>query len=391
MNQFTTEIMYALARKEDLTEIFRQHLEAAINELLQTELTEFLGYSRYNREGFNTGNSRNGKYLRAFDTKYGTLNLEIPRDRNGEFQQYTLPAYDRRSDALEETVIQLYRKGITTSEIAELIEKMYGSFYTPQTISTITKAVTEQVQAFHERTLHSQYVCVYLDATYLPLRRDTVAKEAIHLALGIRPDGTKEILNYQVAPTESAGIWRELLETLKNQGIEEVLLFVTDGLKGLDTVLSECFPKAKQQRCLVHIARNICHNVRITDRKEIMNDFKQIHQTKEKEQAVQALSDFLTKWQKRYPKIIKKLEEQENLLTFFEFPSSIRSSIYSTNLIEGFNKHLKRNTKKKEQFPNEESLDRFLVTQFLDYNNKHDGRCHRGFSQDRDTLESMFV
>lgn len=391
MNQFTTEIMYALARKEDLTEIFRQHLEAAINELLQTEMTEFLGYSRYNREGFNTGNSRNGKYLRAFDTKYGTLNLEIPRDRNGEFQQHTLPAYDRRSDALEETVIQLYRKGITTSEIAELIEKMYGSFYTPQTISTITKAVTEQVQAFHERTLHSQYVCSYLDATYLPLRRDTVAKEAIHLALGIRPDGTKEILNYQVAPTESAGIWRELLETLKNQGVEEVLLFVTDGLKGLDTVLSECFPKAKQQRCLVHIARNICHNVRITDRKETMNDFKQIHQTKEKEQAVQALRDFLTKWQKRYPKIIKKLEKQENLLTFFEFPSSIRSSIYSTNLIEGFNKHLKRNTKKKEQFPNEESLDRFLVTQFLDYNNKHDGRCHRGFSQDRDTLESMFV
>lgn len=151
---------------------------------------------------------------------------------------------------------------------------MYGSFYTPQTISTITKAVTEQVQAFHERTLHSQYVCIYLDATYLPLRCDTVAKEAIHLALAIRPDGTKEILNYQVAPTESAGIWRELLETLKNQGIEEALLFVTDGLKGLDTVLSECFPKAKQQRCLVHIARTICHNVRITDRKEIMNDFK---------------------------------------------------------------------------------------------------------------------
>lgn len=268
---------------------------------------------------------------------------------------------------------------------------MYGSFYTPQTISTITKAVTEQVQAFHERTLHSQYVCIYLDATYLPLRCDTVAKEAIHLALAIRPDGTKEILNYQVAPTESAGIWRELLETLKNQGIEEALLFVTDGLKGLDTVLSECFPKAKQQRCLVHIARTICHNVRITDRKEIMNDFKQIHQTKEKEQAVQALSNFLTKWQKRYSKIIKKLEEQENLLTFFEFPSSIRSSIYSTNLIEGFNKHLKRNTKKKEQFPNEESLDRFLVTQFLDYNNKHDGHCHRGFSHDRDTLESMFV
>lgn len=116
--------------------------------------------------------------------------------------------------------------------------------------------------------LQKQYVCIYLDATYLLLRRDTVVKEAIHLALGIRPNGTKEILNYQVAPTESAGIWREVLETLKNQGIEEVLLFVTDDLKGLDTVLSKCFPKVKQPRCLVHIARNICHNVRITDRKK---------------------------------------------------------------------------------------------------------------------------
>jgi Transposase and inactivated derivatives len=120
-------------------------------------------------------------------------------------------------------------------------------------------------------------------------------------------------------------------KTLKNQGVKEVLLFVTDGLKGLDTVLSECFPKAKQQRCLVHIARNICYNVRITNRTETMKDFKQIHQAKEKENALQALNNFLTKWQKSYPKIIKKLEEQENLLTFFEFPLSIRCSIYSTN------------------------------------------------------------
>ncbi|TRZ33802.1 IS256 family transposase [Enterococcus avium] len=391
MNQFTTEIMYALAKKEDLNDIFRSHLELAVNELLETELTEFLGYSRYDREGIHTGNSRNGKYLRSFDTKYGTLNLSVPRDRNGEFHQRTLPAYDRRTDALEETVIQLYRKGITTSEIADLIEKMYGAYYTPQTISNITKAVAEQVVAFQKRKLSERYVCVYLDATYLPLRRDSVAKEAIHLAIGIRSDGSKEVLNYRIAPTESAEGWRELLLTIQSQGVKEVLLFVTDGLTGLDAVLSECFPKAKQQRCLVHIARNICHNVRVSDRKLVTEDFKRIHLATTKEEAEKELATFLDRWCKQYPKLVKKLSEQTNLLTFFDFPPSIRCSIYSTNLIEGFNKHLKRATKKKEQFPNEEALERFLVTQLLEYNNRHDERCHRGFAQCRDTLESMFI
>ncbi|NRD14325.1 IS256 family transposase, partial [Pediococcus acidilactici] len=162
-------------------------------------------------------------------------------------------------------------------EIAELIEKMYGAHYSKATVSNMTKAVNEQVQAFQQRRLASQYAAIFLDATYLPLKRDTVQKEAVHLAIGIRPDGTKEVLNYQVAPTESTGIWTELLGTLIKQGVKDVLLFVADGLVGLDEGLNRHFPKAKRQRCLVHVGRNLMNKVRVKDRKAVISDFKQVH------------------------------------------------------------------------------------------------------------------
>ncbi|OZH71211.1 IS256 family transposase, partial [Enterococcus faecium] len=167
MNDFTTEILKTLANKGDLNELFRVHLEKAVNTLLKTELTAFLDYEKYDRIGFNTGNSRNGSYDRTVKTEYGELHLQIPRDRNGEFKQQTVPAYRRTNDTLEETVIHLFRKGITMSEIADLIEKMYGHYYTPQTMSNITKSFTEEVTAFNGRELHDRYAAIYMDATYI--------------------------------------------------------------------------------------------------------------------------------------------------------------------------------------------------------------------------------
>ncbi|WP_423764137.1 IS256 family transposase [Lactiplantibacillus pentosus] len=352
----------ALAQKQDLDEVFRHHLEIAINQLLQTELAEFLGYERYSYAGINTGNNRNGSYERSFDTKYGQLNLTIPRDRNGRFENHTLPAYGRHSDNLETTVIQLYTKGITTAEIAELIEKMYGAHYSKATVSNMTKAVNEQVQAFQQRRLASQYAAIFLDATYLPLKRDTVQKEAVHIAIGIRPDGTKD-----------------------------VLLFVADGLVGLDEGLNRHFPKAKRQRCLVHVGRDLMNKVRVKDRKAVISDFKQVHRAANREAAELKLNEFANNWHQTYPKLIKDLLKMPNLLTFMDFPPAIRQSLYSTNLIENFNKHLKRTTHHKEQFPTEDSLDRFLVSQFNVYNEKSLKRIHRGFKGLQDTLEASFI
>jgi len=390
MNQFTTELVDTLVKKQDITEVFRTHLKTAVNTLLTTELTAFLDYEKYDRIGFNSGNSRNGSYSRTLHTEYGDLNIPIPRDRNGEFKQQTVASYKRSNDTLESTVIHLFQKGITMSEIAGLIEKMYGHHYTPQTISNMTKVVTEQVEAFQKRPLNARYVCVYLDATYLPVRRETVSKEAVYIAVGIRGDGSKEVLAYTIAPTESAYNWQELLAKLKERGVEEVLLFISDGLKGIADAISVVFPKAQYQTCLVHVARNISHKVRIGDCQEICDDFKTIYKAANKEAGQLALKDFCSKWQKAYPKVVKSLQDNGFLLTFYGFPKAIWRSIYSTNLIESFNKKINKYTKLKEQFPNEESLEHFLVSQFEEHNQNFATRCHIGFNQARAELETMF-
>ena len=389
MTNFTTEIMETLINKGDLDDLFRRHLELAINTLLQAELTAFLDYEKYNRTGFNSGNSRNGNYSRSFKTEFGELNLAIPRDRNGEFSQQTLPAYKRSNDSLETTIIQLFQKGITMSEISELIEKIYGHYYTPQTISNITQIVSEDVVAFKERSLESQYSIIFMDATHIPLKRQTVSKEAVYIVIGIRLDGTKEVLGFSIAPTGSSYVWKEILQDLKDRGLEEVLLVVTDGLSGINDSIHSIYPNAQFQQCCVHISRNIAHKVRVSDRQEVCNDFKLVYQAASKEEVMNQISFMIDKWKKQYPRVVKLLMNPA-ILTFYNFPPSIRRTIYSTNLIEGFNKQLKKYTKRKEQFPNEESLERFLVSQFNNYNQKFLCRIHKGFKEIQDTLESMF-
>ena len=194
MNHFTTDLVQALVTKQDVTEVFRHHLETAMNHLLETELTAFLDYEKYDRVGVNSGNSRNGVYTRTLHTEYGDLQLNIPRDRNGEFKQQTVAPYKRSNDTLESFVIHMFQKGVTMTEIADLIEKMYGHHYTPQTVSNMTKVMASHVDAFMKRTLEKRYVCVYIDATYIAVKRETVSKEAVYIAVGIREDGSKEVL-----------------------------------------------------------------------------------------------------------------------------------------------------------------------------------------------------
>lgn len=390
MNNLTTDILQTLASKGDLNELFRSHLELAVNTLLRTELTAFLDYEKYDRIGFHSGNSRNGSYDRTVKTEYGELHLQIPRDRNGEFKQQTLPAYKRTNGTLEETVIHLFQKGITMSEIADLIEKMYGHHYTPQTMSNMTKVFTEEVSAFKKRKLNSRYAVIYLDATYIPLKRKTVEKEAIHIAVGIRPDGAKEVLGYAIAPNESTVTWKEILEDLSDRGVKDVLLFVTDGLKGIKDTIHHVFPQAAYQHCCVHVSRNISSKVRVADRKEICEDFKTIYQADSRETALEARLAFSEKWRSSYSKLAKSILENDNLLTFYDFPLSIRRSLYSTNLIESFNKQIKKYSRRKEQFQNEESMDRFLVSRFDTYNQNFLTRIHRGFQQAEAELEKMF-
>ncbi len=316
--------------------------------------------------------------------------MEIPRDRNGEFTQQTIQPYTRRTSDLEATVLHLYSKGVTTSEIADLIEKMYGHAYTSATISNITKAVTEHVQAFHSRSLNKRYSVVYGDATMMNIRRDSVSKEALHILIGITPEGTKEVLDYRLYPQESSGNYREMLQDIKNRGCEEILLFVTDGLVGLANACIEEYPLAKHQTCWVHIQRGVARLVRAKDRKEVLDHLKEVYRAKSKEEALEQLEIFKSKFYKRYAKVINNFEENSSLFSFYDFPSEIRSSIYTTNLIEGMNKQLKRTTKRKEQFPNEDSLDRFVCDYMMEYNRKFSTRIHKGFGAVQSEILTLF-
>ena len=390
MNHFTSDLVQALVTKQDVTEIFRKHLEMAMNHLLETELTAFLDYEKYDRIGFNSGNSRNGSYTRTLHTECGDLLLNIPRDRNGEFKQQTVAPYKRSNDTLESFVIHMFQKGVTMAEIADLIEKMYGHHYTPQTMSNMTKVMLEHVDAFTKRTLEKRYVCIYIDATYIAVKRDTVSKEAVYLAVGIREDGSKEVLTYTIAPTESAYVWNELLQDVKARGTEEVLLFISDGLKGIVDAIEQVYPEAKYQACCVHVARNIAHKVRVSDRADICDDFKAVYRAEDEQSGKEALEAFCNKWKASYPKVVKSLRENPYIFTFYSFPKPIWRSIYSTNLIESFNKQIKKYTKRKEQFPHEEALEKFLVSQFESYNQRFATRCHIGFDQARAELQAMF-
>lgn len=390
MSNLNTELMTALLQNDSLDEFFRQHLENAMNDLLQAELTVFLGYEKHSSDGWGTGNSRNGTYDRSFDTKYGTLNLKIPRDRNGEFDQHLLPEYERRSDSLETTVIQLYRKGITTREIADLIEKMYGHHYSPATVSNIAKAVEGQAEKFHKRQVSARYAVIYCDATYLSLRRDTVAKEALHVILGITPDGKKEVLDYALYPTEAASNYEDMLIDLKQRGLKEVLLFVSDGLTGIRDALLRQFPAAEHQSCWVHICRNVCKIVRQKDRKAVLDDLKPVYTQETSAEAEKKLDEFVAKYSGKYPKLAKMFENRVSLFAFYQFPKDIRVSIYTSNLVENNNKGLKHKAKIKEQFPNEDALERFLCEHYCEYNRKNADHTHRGFKKAEAELLAMF-
>lgn len=391
MNDFTKDMANALFNQDKINDLFRQKLQWAVNDLLESELTAFLGYNPYERDGWNTGNSRNGAYYRKADTQFGQIEIKVPRDRNGEFHQHTMPDYKRHTDVLEQTVIKLYSKGVTTREIADLIEKMYGSYYSPAMVSNISKEMIPKVEAYHQRHLSDKFFCVYLDATYIPLKRVTYEREAVYIAIGIKPNGHKEVIDYCIAPTENIEIWSEMLKGFKSRGLEQVELFLSDGVVGMKKAICQSYPKAHFQRCLVHVMRNISAKMRVDDRQKALDEFKQIHTQSNKEMAVQVLHEFYQNWEKAYKNVVRDLRQVEpDLLTFYNYPPAIRASIYSTNMIESFNNRLKRKTKPKTEFPTEQSLDTFIGVQAMDYNDRYFNRIHKGFGQVRDTLESYF-
>lgn len=304
------------------------------------------------------GNKGNG-YRKATRSGIGSkLELSIPRDRLGVFKPVILGLLDEQEEKVKDLCFELYGKGLTTRQIEDIIEKIYGSSYSKSSISRITTDFSTLVDSWLSRTLDSHYPIVYIDAIHIKVRRDRVSTEAFYALLGLKEDHTREVLGIINIPQESASGWQEVLESIKSRGVEKVGLFVFDDLTGLDSVIGKVFSSSLQQKCILHFQRNLNKHIRKVDRVSFCNEVKEVFNPDEPFykplDASNKLCEVLTKWTKRYPKLKHTIERDdlETLFTYLNFDYRIRRMIYTTNWIERLNKSFRRTLKMRNALPN---------------------------------------
>ncbi|MEF3331729.1 IS256 family transposase [Oceanobacillus oncorhynchi] len=370
-----------------LDELVRDFVKEQLETIMEEERKQF-----FEKERPELTQVKNGYYKRSLDTKHGHIDdLAVPRDRYGEFHTELFDPYQRRDQWVGETVTRMYQKGVSTREIGQMIEHMLGSSYTAATVSNITEATVENIEEWQKRPLNKRYSVLYLDGTYLKLRRDDVANEVVYIVIGVNEDGYREILGFYVGGQESSLGWKEILKDLYERGAKEVLLGVFDGLPGLEAAMKEVYPKADVQRCVVHKVRNALNAVRKKDQTAIAEDLKPIYEASTKEEAKDRFQAFKKGWQTKHPKIVKSWEEDlDVLLTFLDYPSSIRRIIYTTNIIERTMKEIKKRTKTMNSLPSEKATEKVVYLQVTDYNQRWGERKLRGFASAYQALQNMF-
>ncbi|GAA0472957.1 IS256 family transposase [Alkalibacillus silvisoli] len=336
--------------------------------------------------------SKNGYYERILDTRYGRIpDLSVPRDREGFFQTELFDPYQRREKWLGEAIIEMYYKGFSTREIGSFIERILGNSYSASTISNITDVVVEEIEQWQQRPLRKRYSVLYLDGTYLKLRRKDVDSEVVYIVVGVTDEGYKEIVGFHAGGKESSLGWKEVLVDLRNRGVEEVLLAVFDGLTGLETALKEVFPKTDVQRCITHKMRNTNHSVRKKDREEVAEDLKKVYRVNTKTEAMEKFKDFKNKWNSTYPKVIKSWEEDLSvLLTFLDYPKVIQPQIYTTNTIERTIKEIKKRTHSMNSLPSEKALEKIVYLVSKEFNERWEKRVIVEFTAAKEELKEMF-
>lgn len=337
--------------------ILKQLKKALTERILEGELTTELGYQKHDISGNNSGNSRNGYTKKTLKTKDGEMEIEVPRDRNGTFNPKLIPKHQTRFDDVDEKIISLYSRGMSTRDIQDQLQDLYGVEVSATLVSNVTNEVIDEVKAWQSRPLDKVYPIVYLDALVIKIQQDKrVINKAFYLALGVNLDGQKELLGIWVSQNEGAKFWLNVLTELKNRGLEDILIACVDGLTGFPDAIQTVYPHTKVQLCIVHMVRNSLRYVGWKKRKEVAADLKKIYSAKTLEEAELALTTFAEKWDKEFPSISKSwLNHWENITPFFEFPDEIRKVIYTTNAIESINMSMRKVIKNKRVFPSDDA------------------------------------
>ncbi|MEY8319184.1 IS256 family transposase [Oscillospiraceae bacterium 50-58] len=362
---------------EDIQNLFKETIAEFMEEGLETELSEELGYSKYDYRNKETDNSRNGHSSKTLRTSFGKVDISVPRDRKGVFEPQLLKKNQTSiSQDIVEKILSMYAKGMTTGDIETHIRDIYGLEVSDTTVSRITDKILPVAKEWQQRPLESIYAVVFLDAIHYHVRSEgQVVKKAVYIAIGISLDGRKDVLGMWVGENESAKYWAAILNSLRNRGVEDIFIVCTDNLTGFSAAIETVFPKTEIQNCIIHQIRNSTRYVSYKDLKALMADLKAVYAAVDENAALNALEVFSERWDKKYPKIsISWKDNWPNLSIYFKYPQEVRRLIYTTNAIEGFNRQLRKVTKAKSVFPTDDSLLKMLYLAMVDITKKWTGR-----------------
>lgn len=362
---------------EDIQNLFKETIAEFMENGLDAELDDELGYSRYDYKNKDTDNSRNGHSSKTLRTSFGDVEVSVPRDRKGEFDPQILKKNQTSiSQDVEEKILSMYAKGMTTSDIEAHIRDIYGIEVSDTTVSRVTDKILPIAKEWQQRPLESIYTVVFMDAIHYHVRSEgQIVKKAVYIAIGINLDGKKDVLGMWVGENESAKFWATVLNGLKNRGVEDIFIACTDNLTGFSSAIEAVFPKTEIQNCIIHQLRNSGKYVSYKDIKALMADLKAVYAAVDEAAALDALEAFSERWDKKYPKISQSWRDNwANLSTYFKFPQEVRRLIYTTNTIEGFNRQLRKVTKSKSVFPTDDSLLKMLYLAMIDITKKWTGR-----------------
>ena len=362
---------------DDIQELFKDTIAEFMENGLEAELDDQLGYNRYDYKNKNTDNSQNGHSSKTLRTSFGDIEVSVPRDRKSEFDPKVLRKNQTSiSQDIEEKILSMYAKGMTTGDIEAHIQDIYGVDVSDTTVSRITNKILPAAKEWQQRPLESIYAVVFLDAIHYHVRSEgQIVKKAVYIAIGIDLDGRKDVLGMWVGENESAKFWATVLNSLKNRGIEDISIACTDNLTGFSAAIEAVYPKTEIQNCIIHQLRNSSKYVSYKDLKALMADLKAVYAAVDEPAALDALDTFAEHWGKKYPKISQSWRDNRaNLSTYFKFPQALRWLIYTTNTIEGFNRQLRKVTKSKFVFPTDDSLFKMLYLAIIDITKKWTGR-----------------
>lgn len=341
-----------------LKELTKRLLEKA----MESELTHHLGYEKHSPAGKKSGNSRNGKSAKTLKGDFGEMPIEVPRDRNGDFNPQIIPKHQTRFSGFDDKIISMYARGMTTRDIQDHLQEIYGVAVSPDLISTVTDAVINDVKEWQSRPLDEIYPILYLDATIVKVRSEgRVINKSAYLAIGINLEGIKDVLGIWIEQTEGAKFWLKIMTEIKNRGVRDIFIACVDGLKGFPEAIEATFPQAEVQLCVVHMIRNSLRYVSWKDRKALASDLKTVYHASSEDEARENLEAFARKWDGRYPTISKSWQANwQRVIPYFSYPEEIRRIIYTTNAIESLNNTLKKTIKNRASFPNDEAAVKLL-------------------------------